>query len=105
MEPKNEWEQLMRMKDQAAAKAWVDDEFRKKLLADPSSCLQATFGFVAPAGVTVRVVEEDAGSLTILIPAKASTGQLSDAQLDAVAGGWGCYCDCFTTDCFAVGCK
>lgn len=96
---------IQKLVDQARAKAWVDKGFRKALIADPKKAIEELFGITLPEKLKFNILEEKPDSITIVIPAQLNDGELSDDQLDAVAGGWGCFCDCVDVDCFAVGCK
>jgi len=69
---------------QLIAKCWSDENFKHKLLADPAAVLKAE-GVAVPAGVTVKALENTDKLLHLLIPAKPT--DLSDADLDQVAGG------------------
>ena len=66
------------------ARAWRDPAFRKKLATDPKPVL-AEAGISVPAGVTVSVLEDSDTHFHLVLPAMPAT--LSDAQLDAIAGG------------------
>ncbi|HNP73458.1 MAG TPA: thiocillin family RiPP [Kouleothrix sp.] len=70
---------------QVVAKAWADDDFKARLLADPASVL-AEAGLAPPAGVEVRAVENTSNVVYLTIPSKPSD-ELSDEQLNQVAGG------------------
>lgn len=70
--------------DQMIAKCWSDDSFKQQLLADPVATLKAE-GFEFPAGVSVKVLENTAEVIHLVLPVRAT--ELSDADLDAVAGG------------------
>jgi len=67
------------------AKAWRDPAFKAKLLADPQAALKDA-GVAVPSGVTVKVVEDSASHVHLVLPPKP-TGELSDEALDKVAGG------------------
>ncbi|PVE94774.1 MULTISPECIES: NHLP leader peptide family RiPP precursor [unclassified Microbacterium] len=67
------------------AKAWADDDFRARLLADPGATLLAE-GVELPAGKRVVVNEDTADVINISLPARPS--ELSDEALDSVAGGF-----------------
>jgi len=82
---------------QVQNRAMKDPEFRKALLANPAAALEEAVGNKLPAGVTVRVVEEGAREVVIVIPA-ASSEALSEKELEAVAGG-GSWSTCATTTC------
>ena len=66
------------------AKAWTDEGFKARLLADPAAVLAAE-GVQTPAGVTLKVVENTASLLNLVLPARPT--ELSDSDLDQVAGG------------------
>ncbi len=72
------------------AKAWVDDEFKKRLLADSAAVLKEN-GIEIPEGMTVRFVEqEEPKENEILVPLPPRPGEaaeLSDEDLEKVAGG------------------
>ncbi|MEY4757710.1 MAG: hypothetical protein RJA34_2608 [Pseudomonadota bacterium] len=71
---------------QLIAKCWADAAFKQRLLADPPGTLKAE-GIAIPAGLKMKVVENTAQEFTLVIPARSM--ELSDQQLDAVAGGTG----------------
>ena len=70
---------------QVVAKAWADDAFKQRLLANPAAVLQAE-GIAVPAGVEIRAVENTDKVLYLMLPPKPGV-ELSDEQLDQVAGG------------------
>jgi len=70
------------------ARAWRDPAFKAKLLADPKAVLNEA-GVTFPTDVTVRVVEDTAAHVHLVLPPKP-TGALSEEALDHVAAG-ACY--------------
>jgi hypothetical protein len=70
---------------QLVARAWSDEAFKARLLADPAAVL-AEEGIPVLPGVEVRAVENTDRVLYLTLPPKPSE-ELSDEQLDAVAGG------------------
>ena len=73
-------------------KSLEDSEFRASLLADPKAAIERELGTSLPAGVQVNVVEESSNSLYLVLPQASqggAGGELSDQDLEAVAGGWG----------------
>ena len=72
---------------QLIAKAWTDEEFKARLLADPKAAMKEV-GMDVPEGMEVEVVESTQEKAYLVIPAKPGPGELSDEDLDNVAGGW-----------------
>ena len=66
------------------AKAWADEAFKARLLADPAAVLAAE-GVQTPPGVELKVVENTAGVFNLVLPVRPT--ELSDSDLDQVAGG------------------
>lgn len=65
-------------------------DYRKALLADPKSVLSKQMGQPIPDHVHVKVVEETADTIYLIAPYVApESGELSDADLEQVAGGKG----------------
>jgi hypothetical protein len=70
-------------------KAVKDAAFRRALTADPTGTLERELGVPLPAGFRLTVLEETPTHRYLVLPA-APTGQpgeLSDQDLEAVAGG------------------
>jgi hypothetical protein len=75
-----------------------DEDFRRRLLEDPKAAVEQEFGSRLPESVEVRAVEESAQTIYLVLPSASRLGQgeLSDQDLEAVAGGsseWGT-CGC-----------
>jgi Nitrile hydratase, alpha chain len=76
---------------QLIEKAWKDAAFRQALVTDPQGALERELGGKLPAGVQVKVLAETPDTFYLVLPAnpdRAPAGQLTDQQLEAVAGGW-----------------
>ena len=71
---------------QVVAKAWQDEGFKQRLVANPKTVL-GEHGLAVPAGVTVRVVEDTADTFHLVLPPKPASGELPDDELEQVAGG------------------
>ena len=69
------------------ARAWRDAAFRQRLLAEPAAALREA-GVQVPEGLQVRVVENAETLVHLILPARPA-GDLSDEQLDQVAGANG----------------
>lgn len=69
------------------AKAQADPAFRQALLLNPKAAIEKEFGVTLPAAPELRVVEETASTNYLVLPATVDA-ELSEADLEAVAGGW-----------------
>ena len=69
-------------------KCWKDPEFRKQVVSDPKGMLEKYSGQKLPADIKIVIHEEDANTLHFSIPpAPANLSELSDEDLEKVAGG------------------
>lgn len=78
-------EEMNKKMGKVIAKAWSDADFKARLLANAAETLQAE-GIEIPAGVKVDVVENTSEHFYLVIPNQPE--ELSDEQLDKVAGGF-----------------
>ena len=72
------------------ARAENDEAFRRSLLSNPRDILAKDFGITIPPSVRLNVVEESTSNLYLVLPvraAAANSGELTDRELEAVAGG------------------
>jgi hypothetical protein len=81
----NHEEQAKKMQ-RIIAKAWMDDGFKQMLLADPAAALKQE-GIAVPDGVQVKAVENTDKVFHLVLPPKPTSDELSEDQLEAVAGG------------------
>jgi hypothetical protein len=76
------------IQQQALARAIKDKAFRQALVSDPKAALAREFNVHFPDSVTIRVLEDTPTTHTIVLPPQeAAVQELSDAELEAVAGG------------------
>lgn len=78
------------LEEKIVALAWKDEDFRRKFLADPKGQFEARLGQKLPANLKMTAHAEDENHLHFVIPAKPAgmdVGELSDADLEKVAGG------------------
>ena len=68
-----------------------EDAFRRRLLSDPKAAVEEELGTQLPEDVRVVAVEETAETIYLVLPSASPVGEgveLSDRDLEAVAGGW-----------------
>ena len=89
---------------QLTARAWADENFKKKLLSDPAATLKAEgVDLKLPSGTSLKAVEDTEQVFHFVIPAKPA--DLSDEDLEKVAGGViGCVRPCATQPCATQPC-
>ena len=77
------------LEEKIVARAWTDDEFRRKFVADPKGQFEEHLGTKLPETLTITVHEEGPDSLHFVIPQKpkGNLEELSDEDLEKVAGG------------------
>lgn len=93
---------------QIVARAWADEAFKARLLADPRTVLRE-HGFELPPGAQVKVVEDTDRVRHFVLP-PSPAGELTDEELSPSAGAdsfsgfsgrcGGCGCGCGRCDAF-----
>src|SRR5215469_13531574 len=69
-------------------KCWKDPEFKKAVVKDPRGMLEQRVGRKLPPNFKIFIHEEDANTLHLSIPpAPTSLAELSEDDLEKVAGG------------------
>ena len=70
--------------------ALKDEYFRESLLANPKLAVERALGTALPADLEVTVVQDNDEKMFIVLPMPLpfETGDLSDAELEQVAGGF-----------------
>ena len=74
----------------------TDAAFRKLALTDPNAAIERVAGKPVPAGTRIKFVESEGAHFTIILPqmARSDVSELSDAELEQVAGGARCVGTC-----------
>ena len=74
-------------------RALKDEAFRRALIDDPKGTLQRELNVQFPEVVSISVVEETPTNRYIVLPTRPPSAdrELSDAELEAAAGGEGGY--------------
>jgi hypothetical protein len=79
-----------------------DETFRQRFLEDPKAAIEEEFETRLPPEVQVVAVEETADTIYLVLPSAAAAGEegeeLSDQDLEAVAGGASAGCPSITDD-------
>lgn len=66
----------------------TDPEYRQRLLSDPRSAVSEVIGGPVPESFNVVFIENKAAATFVLPDAVDPNAELSEAQLETVAGGW-----------------
>lgn len=70
-------------------KSALDMEFRKELLSNPQEAIARVGGIAVPAGFNIKVIENEPGIDQTYVLPDFQGGELSDNDLDKIAGGDG----------------
>ncbi len=76
------------LKRQVLSKAAEDSEFRARLIAEPKAAIASEIGSAIPDGFDVVVHEDSATTAHLVLPLSP---ELTEAELESVAGGIGGY--------------
>lgn len=69
------------------AKAWADEAYKKRLLADPAK-VAAEEGLIVPEGVALKLVEAAHRQAWLVLPPKPREEQPSELEARLAAGVW-----------------
>src|SRR5690348_6300043 len=76
------------LQEQVMKRALIDEAFRQEMLSNPRMVLARDYNVHIPETVNIRVLEDTTAVITFtLSPRQGAVQELSDAELEAVAGG------------------
>lgn len=79
---------LNQLKDVVFRQATTNPKYRQALLEDPKDVLAKQVGHPLPSNMNVKVVEESQNTIYFVLPyAAPDSGELAEADLEAVSGG------------------
>jgi hypothetical protein len=81
------WQKISPPGAKVIERAWTDPDYKKRLFSDPRSAFAEATGITPPEGWTLFGHENTSTELHFVLPYTAETGELSDADLEQVAGG------------------
>ena len=76
------------IQDLVAKFAIENPNYRKALISDPKSVIEKQLSTTLPANVEVKALEETSTVSYVVVPHVAAEGELDDADLEKVAGGF-----------------
>jgi hypothetical protein len=96
-----------RLEQSLIEKATKDHAFRRQLMENPKTIVEQETGITLPDGLKIRVLEEDANSVYLVLPSimySWDENELSEAELQQVSGGNDTECSTWSwvTECNAI---
>ena len=93
-------EQLRKaLEERLIERSLKDEKFRKTLIENPKAALEEELGVTLPQNLVVKVVEEKENEVFFVLPGIAKTeGELTEMELESVAGGWSANSECGSCD-------
>lgn len=80
-------EQLIEVGAKVLHKSSIDPTFRALALSDGSKAVEQLAGVTLPDGMKIRFVDNEGAAFTLGLPPLRAQGELSDRDLESVAGG------------------
>ncbi|KUO78714.1 MAG: hypothetical protein APF81_20170 [Desulfosporosinus sp. BRH_c37] len=75
------------LNEKIAKRAIEKEEFRAALLSNPKKALENEFGVIIPDNLQIKIHQETKNTLHLIVP-ELDTLELTDDQLNQVAGGF-----------------
>ncbi|MCB0322488.1 MAG: hypothetical protein KDD69_02910 [Bdellovibrionales bacterium] len=80
-------EDIKKAVDAICDRASTDASFHALAIKDPAKAVETVTNKQVPAGYTIRFVSNENAYLTVVLPDTRPEGELSDSDLESVAGG------------------
>lgn len=64
------------LQNQIIEKAWVNEDFKKELIANPKAAIEKAFDLDIPADINVEVLEETSNHFYLVLPQNPSTRKI-----------------------------
>ncbi len=93
--------QKQQLEHRLIEKAMKDEHFREQLKHSPHETIEAELGIKLPHSLHIKVLEETPESIYLVLPKLTGdelNGELSEAELETVAGGWSGDTECGSCD-------
>lgn len=75
------------MREKIVEKALKEPKFREELKKNANAAVEREAGVKIPAGTTIKVLEDSASVVHLVLPPAGLKGALSDKELEKVSGG------------------
>jgi len=101
MNHKKQFEQLI------IEKAMKDEFFRDQLKSDPRGTIERELGITIPASMNLNILEEMPDKVYLVLPHSGGSdnaAELTEAELESVAGGYNIWSQGTDCDTCVVGC-
>lgn len=73
------------LRSQIIERAWIDPEFKKRLMSDPKAAIKEALGITLPESFNVRTVEESSDEFYLVLPSAPSRVMKSEEDIKPLA--------------------
>lgn len=73
------------LRSQIIERAWIDPEFKKRLMSDPKAAIKEALGISLPESFKVRTVEESSDEFYLVLPSAPSNIMKSEGDVKPLA--------------------
>lgn len=87
MDEQTEQKSRQEIEAQIVTKAWKDSTYKEELLSNPKFVYERELNIQFSSEVNVQVLKEDSQTFYFVLPVCPEVNELSEDQLEAIAGG------------------